>query len=68
MAHPLDDWVDYAPMGFKYANNPETLRSLAASWSLLPDIPVVSVAGTNGKGSCIAVLAHLLQQDQPTGQ
>ena len=62
MTHTLDEWVDYAPTGFQFANEPHSLRALAVSWSLLPDVPVISIAGTNGKGSCVAVLSHLLRQ------
>lgn len=61
MGHPLDDWVDHAPRGFRYRHSISALRDLAEDLGYMPKVPVISVAGTNGKGSCVAALAHGLQ-------
>lgn len=62
MIHPLDEWVDHAHVGFKYRNTLETLKTIATNLNLWPKVPVISVAGTNGKGSCVATASYVLQQ------
>ena len=63
MPRTLTDWLDW--MGSQHPVEMDLtldrIRSVAGKLGLITwDIPVVTVAGTNGKGSCVALLQSIL--------
>lgn len=71
MSRHLADWLAYIEQLHPHAMEPglERVRAVALNLGLLPVAPtLITVAGTNGKGSCLALMEYLaLGQNRRTG-
>lgn len=62
MSRNLSDWLAYIEQLHPHAMEPglERVRAVAGNLGLLPvSSMLITVAGTNGKGSCLALMEHL---------